>query len=191
MKIFLMGAQGTGKSTLNYELHKHLPQLEVLDSLSGLFMYNKEDQVLGSDNNESFQRKFYLYALNKYVNDKNFISSRSFIDPLAYMDKSKRDNTLRDMAQLYEKDMIEGSDIYYFYLPIEFNISQDNNELRIVDKENQNYVGKFIEEQYIFYKKQYPDTFFLITGSLKERVKQILNIIKYESNTRISQSSFE
>lgn len=178
MKIFLMGAQGTGKSTLNYALKRKLPNLELVDSLTSLFIKDKEDQTLGSKNNEEFQRKFYLYALNTYVNTNDFISSRSFIDPLAYMAEGERDRVLREMALLYEKDMIEDDNIYYFYLPIEFEISQDNNHLRITDKNNQKYINDYITDKYNHYKKLYPYKFFKITGSIEERVDKILKIIK-------------
>lgn len=178
MRIFITGAQGVGKSTLVRELHKALPDLSVFDSVSKDFMRTKQDQF-----DPEFQLRISLKCLDIYVNERNFISSRSYFDSLAYpqlnevMDDNARD-TILNMVKLYEP-LVFQEDCLYIYLPIEFELSSDGNALRDTDRVYQKQVDYTIRD--LIYNSHHKDRIYSISGDVESRAKQVLNIVKYRS----------
>lgn len=176
MRIFITGAQGVGKSTLVRELHKALPDLSVFDSVSKDFMRVKQDQF-----DPEFQLRISLKCLDIYVNERDFISSRSYFDSLAYpqLNKSMEDNardTILNMVKLYEP-LVFQDDCIYIYLPIEFELSGDGNALRDTDREYQERVDNTIRD--LIDCSHHKDRIYGIGGDVDSRVKQVLNIMKY------------
>ena len=98
MRIFITGAQGTGKSTLVKRLEEELPSLHTHDSMSREFMDFKDEQF-----GEDFQYKISLYCLDMYVNDHDFISSRSYFDSIAYPTMNEKYNDIVSMVRPYKK----------------------------------------------------------------------------------------
>lgn len=176
MRIFITGAQGVGKSTLVRELHKALPDLSVFDSVSKDFMRVKQDQF-----DPEFQLRISLKCLDIYVNERDFISSRSYFDSLAYpqlnesMDDNARD-TILSMVKLYEP-LVFQEDCVYIYLPIEFELSSDGNALRDTDRAYQERVDNTIRD--LIDGSHHKDRIYGISGDVDSRVKQVLNIINY------------
>ena len=174
MRIFFTGAQGTGKSTLVKELAKRHPELTVHDSMSKKFMDGDKDKQLTSE----FQKRISLYCLNLYVNERNFISSRSYFDSIAYptyhINHDKDNTIILDMVRIYEKLMFE-DDCIYFYLPIEFEISEGNNLLRITDPNYQREIDKIIRDEIEYINQHYPGKVITLHGSVEERLKEIEN----------------
>lgn len=179
MKIFLCGAQGTGKSTLVTSLPADYG-LEIKDSFSKRFLDKNPDiQNSSNVNYDEFQDKILLYCLNQYVNDKDFISSRSIIDSFAYLNAcdSKNKIQLSNILNHY-REYVLGEDDIYIYLPIEFPISKGNNENRNTDFEYQLRVDE--QMQTYFKKLQKHATgaqFYTITGSRESRLEQLIKII--------------
>ena len=174
MRIFFTGAQGTGKSTLVKELAKRHPELTVHDSMSKIFMKGDKNNQLTSD----FQKRISLYCLNLYVNDRDFISSRSYFDSIAYptyhVNQNIDNQTILDMVRLYEDLMFE-DDCIYFYLPIEFEISEGNNLLRITDKEYQQSIDRIIKNEIEYINTIHPGKVITLHGSVEERLREIEN----------------
>ena len=174
MRIFFTGAQGTGKSTLVKELAKRHPELTVHDSMSKIFMKGDKNNQLTPD----FQKRISLYCLNLYVNDRDFISSRSYFDSIAYptyyVHQNIDNQIILDMVRLYEDLMFE-DDCIYFYLPIEFEISEGNNLLRITDKEYQRGIDEIIKDEIEYINTVYPGKVITLHGSVEERLREIEN----------------
>jgi len=185
MKIFFSGAQGTGKSTLVYEIAKLLPELTVEDSMSKIFMDTKEIQTdFNNDRFLDFQTKITLYHLNNMINVDNVICSRSTADSYAYMmyayQHSNNDNVKSLLSSLL--DVVEQCNLIQknqggvlnIYVPIMFEISDGGNSLRNTDKQYQqdidSLLANYTSEGYNFYTVK--------SLSIEDRVKEIMGVIK-------------
>ena len=179
MKIFLCGAQGTGKSTLVTSLPLEFG-LEIKDSFSKAFLEKNPDiQNSSNINYDDFQDKILLYCLSQYVNDKNFISSRSIIDSFAYLAacESKNGIILNNILNHYRDYVLTADDIY-IYLPIEFPISKGNNEMRNTDNEYQLRVDEQIQKYFKKLRKMESGAqFYTLSGSRESRLEQLIEII--------------
>jgi GTPase SAR1 family protein len=179
MRVFLCGAQGTGKSTLVMSL-PHRFFLEKKDSFSKKFLTKDSSaQRSTSDNFEEFQDKILLHCLAEYVGGTNFIASRSIIDSLAYLEvnKAKKRKVLTAMIENYKKYLLTENDIY-IYLPIEFELTKDGNSVRDTDIEYQQKVDESIRRN--FYKLKAlntPAVFIKATGTVEERMSKIKRAI--------------
>jgi len=180
MRIFLCGAQGVGKSTLVTSIPEELG-LEIKDSYSRKFLEKNPDiQNSANPDYNEFQDKILLYCLNQYVNDKNFISSRSIIDSFAYLKVCGSDNEviLSNLINHY-RDYLTAEDCIYIYIPIEFKISEGGNDLRNTDSQYQLNVDTAMQKYFNGIKKYSKGAqFHTITGSREERLEQLINIIK-------------
>lgn len=178
MRIFLCGAQGTGKSTLVMNLET---DLERKDSFSKSFL--KQDSSIQRSDSEKFnefQDKILLRCLSEYVCSDNFIASRSIIDSYAYLAVNDAENKipLINLLSHYKDYLMQEGDIY-IYLPIEFGISKNGNESRNIDTQYQIDVDREIYKYYNKLKAQKsPAKFLELRGSVGERlekIKQLLN----------------
>jgi len=183
MRLFFTGAHGTGKTTLVEQTASLLPSYTIFNSLTSKFLKNKEDQLPSSPNFMEFQQRLYLYTLNLYVNEDNFISSRSTLDMNAYITSALKGNTLKEEQKNTLKNLIILSKNFneylfnensiYFYLPIEFEIN-DNNPNRIVDELYQ----KEIDEHIIKELKEFNISYIELKGTINERMNIIKKILK-------------
>lgn len=176
MRIFLNGAQGTGKSTLVGCIPNRF-FLEKKDSFSKKFL-TKDSSIQRSESEkfDEFQDKILLHCLAEYVGGSNFISSRSIIDSFAYLEvnKARKRGVLGDMLTNYQDYLLTKDDIYV-YLPIEFEISKDGNSTRDIDAEYQKKVDESINRHFYRLKALKSEaTFIKATGTVQER----MNLIK-------------
>lgn len=179
MRIFLAGAQGTGKSTLVNSFPKRF-FLEKKDSFSRKFLsIDSSIQRSESEKFEEFQDKILLHCLAEYVGGVNFISSRSIIDSYAYLEvnKAKKRELLESILDNYKKYLLEEEDIYV-YLPIEFEITSDGNKNRDTDIEYQKKIDESIRRHFYRLKASGSNaTFIKATGSVRDRQNQIKRAI--------------
>ena len=180
MRIFLTGAQGTGKSTLVKELLPFMFLLEKKDSFSKEFLDDDSSiQRSSSEKYNEFQDKILLYCLSEYTNSNNFIASRSIIDSFAYLTVNEAEKRvfLKNMLYHYAEYLFREDDIYV-YLPIEFRVSEDNNRNRDTDREYQSRIDTSIKAYFNTFKKTYPKaTFLVLTGTVKERLEVLESTI--------------
>lgn len=179
MRIFLCGAQGTGKSTLVTSLPDSFG-LEKKDSFSREFL--KKDpsiQTRASENYNEFQDKILLHCLTQYVNDDNFISSRSVIDSFAYIKANESENEvmLRNILNHYVDYVTTENDIY-IYLPIEFELSDGNNSNRDLDIEYQKRVDESMRDYFERFKRMNRRAnYYILTGDVETRLEKLKEII--------------
>ena len=173
MRVFFTGAQGTGKSTLVNKIFSEY-YLCRFDSMSRDFMKKRDDQFT-----DYFQKRISLYCLNKYVNEDDFICSRSFFDSIAYPTHSGHKDMVA-MVRMYE-DMLFEDDCIYFYLPIEFSISENGNNLRVTDEKYQKDIDQLIrneiENQKVLGHLEEGRNFFVLTGSIEQRLEQVRKVL--------------
>lgn len=179
MRVFLCGAQGTGKSTLVNQLPSHL-KLERKDSFSKRFLDN--DPFIQTKDNvgyDEFQDKILLFCLSEYVNHNDFISSRSIIDSYAYLsaNESKHEIVLKNILTHYSEYLFNDDDIYV-YLPVEFKISTANNENRNTDAEYQAAVDVQMRRYFDkFSRTHHKSQFIILEGDIKTRLEKLIDII--------------
>lgn len=175
MRVFFTGAQGTGKSTLVRKVNSEFVTLKMFDSMSRVFMRKKEDQKT-----DDFQKQISLYCLNLYVNEDDFVSSRSYFDSIAYPQYGGYKNIL-DMVSIYE-DMLFEDDCIYFYAPIEFKISSGGNELRLTDEKYQEDIDLLIRKEIEIQKEKghlvEGENFFVLTGDVEQRMSIIREVLR-------------
>lgn len=184
MRIFFSGAQGTGKSTLVHEISKLLPDLTVEDSMSKIFMNNKDIQTdFNSDGFLEFQTKITLYHLNNMINVNNIICSRSTADSYAYMMYAYQRSTNKNVKSLLSSllDIVEQCNLIQknykvlnIYVPVMFDISDGGNSLRNTDRQYQldidSLLSNYVSDGYKFYTVK--------SLSIEDRVQEVMGVIK-------------
>lgn len=170
MKIFLTGAHGTGKSTINNRLVNEL-KLNQLDSITNKFAKTK-NIFKNSELLLEFQTKFTIYCLNHYINDDNFISSRYLADMYAYCkyeyDKGfKEYKTFMDLL-LQSAKYAKG---YVIYVPIMFDI--EGSDIRSSNKDFQKEIDNNIKEFLNLANIEY-----YTIKTLDNRIDEIMSYIK-------------
>ena len=174
MKICLLGAQGTGKSTL---ANLFRGEYKIIDNIV------RDIIKKGGKSNQDGDLETQMRIFTEYMNalsDNDYISTRSVIDVLAYtmyLNLYKRDHH-DDLAVYYQADRIkrwlkENPDVVICYIPIEFDIEDDG--VRSINKEYQSEIDQLM--RYLFnildIKHKYT-----ITGNLDERKQQLAKIIE-------------
>lgn len=185
MRVFLTGSQGVGKSSISEKLVSTY-DFVAFDSRSKKFI-KPENKNVQTDFDSSeflkFQKLIYQFCLNEYLferNSKNIIFSRSIVDSYAYIkyafDKTRDHVNKIQLGHLLEdiniyRDLIEGT---YFYIPIEFQITEKGNHLRALDEKYQKEIDILIKE----YLDNSKISYITLTGSIDERVQQIMKEVK-------------
>jgi hypothetical protein len=176
MKIFLTGAHGTGKSTVNYELIK-LKQFESyiqMDSVTSKFAKAEAD-FKDPAKLKKFQTEFSLYCFQKYISDINLISSRSFSDIYAYSKYQYmkygdiRYKLISDLSIDLCRDL---KDFKMIYFPIMFDL--ESTKLRSSNVDFQREIDSLIREFYEITKIRYHK---LESIDINDRVSEILEYI--------------
>lgn len=184
-RIILIGAHGTGKTTLANKL-KELLDITVVESVSREF--HKDMKYL--EDNDIFDMRISKFAKTSALQnimcsmsrwdymrwidvDEAIIMTRCPLDTLAYAKADKnvgQDIYIQNLDILKENqefmDSLKSS--LFIYLPIEFGIEDDGT--RPIDKDFQKDVDQAMRE--LMYEFQI--TPLVVTGTVKERVEQII-----------------
>ncbi len=184
MNILLTGAQGVGKTTLRTKIRSYLPHLIETPGVTRSLI--EEGVISKEEMNKSTTPASQTLIFNKYCQihreykDVEYINDRCCLDALAYTlymlehnDENKYDLYYKQYEEVV-KLIKEGYINYIYYLPIEFNITGDS--IRDDDKDFQVSIDnniRFIITELI---RDTEVNIYEITGSLEERVNNILNI---------------
>lgn len=181
MRVFFIGAQSTGKTTVIRELEKlGYPCLQHItrDTISKNKLENKSSDKTTTET-QSLIFDAYVKAFNE--ND-NFICDRSLIDVASYTSLAVCSDTCdvaeinREVEYISEYYSTNKDTILMFYFPIEFRVESDG--LRCIDEE---YRAKVDKKMNTFVSRLYPK-YYTVTGTVEERVefiKNILDIVKF------------
>ena len=176
MKVFICGANCTGKTTLINDLSVDMG-LEKLDSFTRNF--REKNPKVGSHMDSEFQDKALVYFLSDYMGRDNFISSRSIVDSYSYLqaNKTKDRKFLFEVLDYFKKYFLS-EDCIYVYLPVSFEINS-NGKNRDADID---YQMKIDEEVMRFFENlmevDSDSSFHVLTGTPEERVQKLTKIIK-------------
>lgn len=168
MKI-LLGAHGTGKSTLLKEVSKLYPSYYVTDGFSRPVskIANKLDF---SDTEKQYTiNELSAWAYENYLSHTNVISTRSVVDCIIYSQILVPDLDIENLVQLFEetKDKVE----YFFYIPVEFDYVVDESRPAGPWQELQSKIDLIIKD---FIEDNIPaEKIITLTGTVEERLNQI------------------
>lgn len=186
--IYLMGAHGTGKSTLVRALQEKLPNMKLMTDMSKLFLSVEEKDVQTDYNSEEFlkfQKRIFLWCAREYVFAEDTIFSRSLVDSYAYIlyayEKTRSPYAKNALTQILNliPTYLQETDGLYVYLPIEFSLTNDGNLLRPLDREYQVAIDRCITS---FLDARHPLSglkedrlsYITVVGSVENRVKRVM-----------------
>jgi len=189
MKIGFVGSHGTGKTTLLKEIesrdlfpnHKiiYSRRLDLAYDLNisqdGYKGFGFDLGVAASDSINLFSLMFHAYALKHH---EDMISDRCLLDVLAYT-KSEYNKGLIQEATLDFMEKLVFRDVqqydYLFYLEPEFEL--EDNGIRPVIDGFQEEINAIVKE-YLYRRRYNFSNLIQITGSVEERLQQIINHTK-------------
>lgn len=164
--VVLIGAHGTGKSTLLNELKKYRKDLYVSDGWGRpikeagkiLGLSNKEEQIIINT--------ITKHRWNNDVSQSNFVCTRSIIDEWVYSTLMGHDDLLESRKEIFAKS--DYKSVKYFYIPIEFDLEEDG--VRYSGKEFQQRCDALMKD----WIKEFDLDVVILTGTVEERLHKLL-----------------
>lgn len=172
-RVALVGASSVGKTTVSELLKNELPEFDfVSESTRTVARYGFPINEAGTSETQLAISSFHLEAL---LNPKDLILDRCYLDLVVY--SSYMDN-ISDSAYNYILNTwtrVKDNYTHYIYFPIEF-LSKDDG-VRSINEEWRAKIDNQFRNNLEAIKTLGGD-YLTVTGSPKERVKQILSYIK-------------
>ena len=174
MRIGIVGAHGTGKTTLCKALGSSLSDFRIIHSGTreiGNILGMKLNEPI-NDIEESFIAMNQMYYLLLYSRYKRVVFDRTTIDATCYCIALNKQGTMGDIVtkgvEYFFKKTYNLID-KYFYLPVEFPNTDDG--IRPQGDEYQ----KLVSKTYLDLFEKYNINYILCKGSVEERVEIIKN----------------
>jgi predicted ATPase len=167
MKV-LVGAHGTGKSTLLQEVLNHNPDYFVTDGFSRPVHRLNKKLDLSNYESQMMINELSAWAYQNYLRHSKVISTRGLIDCLIYSEILTPQLDITDLKDLFQSTKYDVE--YYFYVPIEFEYPTDDSE-RSLSETLQVKIDHYIQD--FLYSNLPEDKVVRITGSVEERYRQI------------------
>jgi len=172
-----IGASGSGKSTLleyiseKYNIEtKEVSARKLLDPTKGSYDEQMCDELEAKINFYYAQETFKNILLAEQGH--NIVTTRCIIDSLAYTHSLKAAEFL--IPQMEEAIEFIKTKVIFLYTPCDFPMNQVEDKLRGMNEKVRQETD--LEFTKIIHKLNIPH--FIISGSLKERIKKIDNIMK-------------
>lgn len=176
LKINFVGSQGTGKSTLLESMRKD-PEFKNLDFQTEIVReLVKTKNLLINESGDANSQRIFFNAYEKVLQKTGYVSDRCLIDVYAYTNWLYKKNINPQELNLYvevlrQRNSIRNRDFgLVIYFPIEFDIVADG--VRSVNKEFQ----KEIDDIIVDTLTKFDISYFTITGSVEQRLKQLKEI---------------
>lgn len=163
--LALLGAHGTGKTTLLKAFTKKHPEYVWSDGTSRPMKMIQERLGLSK---HQYQEANNIMAINRHAMNKdqsNYITTRTLVDNYIYSKLAGFKDLMEEVD--YELCNLDFRNITYFYLPIEFDIEDDG--VRSIDRKFQDDFNDAI----LAASFKYNFDLNTLSGSIEERVKQL------------------
>lgn len=179
LKINFVGSQGTGKSTL-FELMKKDPEFKGLKFQTEVVRKLVKTKNLSiNESGDANSQRIFFNASEKVIQKTGYVSDRCLIDIYAYTNwlYDHKNTNSQELKNLYAEILRQRSSIrnhdfgLVIYFPIEFDIVADG--VRSANKEFQ----KEIDDIIVDTLTKFDISYFTITGSVEQRLKQLKEII--------------
>lgn len=177
MRILFTGAQGTGKTTLIERFEELQPSLYKIKGVTRKVL-KQNDFKPNENSTDECQNAIFNAKRKELERSGSFMSERSLIDVFAYTSyqyrrgKCSYKELANEMSNLTEYIRSHKDDVYVFF-PVEFELKDDG--VRSVDKEYQKEISDIIWETINALDVHY----FVVTGTIDERVKMLNTIMYY------------
>lgn len=164
----LVGAHGTGKTTLLQELRGISSRYYITDGFSRPI----KEVANGRDINDQLEQELIneltLWGWNNYLG-QNVVSGRSLIDTIVYSEFFYPLATFNRYRKEFQKSK---KNVNYFYIPIEFELQKDG--VRFEDSNEQVEIDRLLK---LFLVKEELN-FITLRGSVQERVRKLNENLK-------------
>jgi deoxyadenosine/deoxycytidine kinase len=173
MKIGFCGTMSVGKTTLVNAL-KELPEFKDYHFATERSKYLRDLGIpLNTDSTILGQTIFLAERCSELIRE-NVITDRTVIDVMAFTQASNSIPTHDKLEFItYAQRFIENYD-YIFYIKPD-GIEIEDNNIRTIDPQYRQYINDIIGTML----HSVNDDIYIIQGSTEERIKQIMNIIKF------------
>jgi len=173
MKIGFCGTMSVGKTTLVKALQE-IPELKHYKFATERSAYlNSLGIPLNHETTIEGQTIFLAERVSELM-QPNIITDRTIIDVMAFTKCARKTSIMDGQAfEEYAKRFVYLYD-YIFYISPEGMVMEDNG-IRETDLEYRQEIDKCIQKLVTKYRPVY----FTIKGSTEERIRQILNIVKF------------
>jgi len=176
-KIWLCGAQGTGKTTvLNLFKEAGFPVItEVVRKL-----VREKGITINQDGTDDTQRMVFQVYKDTFEQGGKYLSDRGLIDVLAYScegfnDKKVSMDVLNEQYAALAKYIRNNPDLHIVYFPIEFAVVPDG--VRSVDESYRYRIDEHVKSILDKLSCEIGIEYLTITGSPEERARQICEYI--------------
>lgn len=164
--VVLIGAHGTGKSTLLNELKEYRKDLYVSDGWGRpikeagkeLGLTNKQEQIIINT--------ITKHRWNNDVSQTNFVCTRSIIDEWVYSKLMGHDDLLESRKEIFRSS--DYKNVKYFYIPIEFALEEDG--VRYSGRQFQRDCDKLMLE----WIKEFNLDVITLSGTVDERLQKLM-----------------
>ena len=170
--IALIGAHGTGKTTLTRAFALKHPEITISDGSSRPMKEIAKTLGLSKQQYQEANNIFAIHRHKQNIWQKNYFTTRTLIDNYIYCRLAGWYSMAFKVKDVFFQSKIEK--IKYFYLPIEFDIEDDG--VRFTDPEFQ----KAFDEEIHMIVKYYNLKMVKLTGSIEDRIKQLEKHLGYD-----------
>lgn len=182
MRIAISGAQSVGKTTLINALRSEKSLKDYTFCTEVTRRVSSYGLPINEEGTDITQRLIMQEHIVNYFMNDNMISDRSALDGIVYSEylwgKQKLSwNTMHFVDNVYEK--LIGKYDLTFYIAPEFEI--ENDGVRSIDKKFRDDIVNLFDKKIETLKEKGIEVIY-ISGSVRERVEQILRKIEWANN---------
>jgi predicted ATPase len=167
--IALIGAHGTGKSTILNELKKVTSDYYITDGFGRPLKEAGESLNLSPRDIQVIVNTITKHRWNNDVVQDKLICTRSIIDEWVYSKIFGFDEFLEERKEIFRNSDYTKSK--YFYIPIEFPLEEDGVRYSGIDLQRQ------CDELMRQWIKEFNLEVVILTGTVKERLTTLINNI--------------
>ena len=168
---YLVGAQGTGKTTLLQELLKVNQSIYITDGFSRPVKNLKRELNFSDLDEQKIINELTKWNWVSNINNPIYYSTRSIIDAIVYTKVLTPSIDVSNLMQAFQ--LYNSKSLSYFYIPIEFELTDD--KVRFLDPVLQ----QTIDKELVNFLKDNNVSYITLKGTVEERLNTLLSLKKF------------